>query len=108
MDEVHIEVRLQKARESSSENALTMLSLDESEEVRCEVASNLNTPRYILERLSTDESPEVRSGIATNPNTHFMTLNNLASDDHHFVRRSLAWFENTHSALLTIPCKSHS
>ena len=40
MDEIHIEIRLKDARESNSDRILSQLSLDENEEVRCEVASS--------------------------------------------------------------------
>jgi len=57
---------------------------------RAGVASNLNTPKSVLERLSMDIEEEIRANIAKNPSTPNQTLQNLVDDPEEIVRVMLA------------------
>lgn len=63
---------------------------DRNEEVRCFVARNENIIKYYLEKLVSNESSLVRSNIALNPNTPRNILEKLAKLDKNKKIRSFA------------------
>ena len=65
------------------------------------MASNPNTPDYILEKLSDDEYWVVRNAVANNPNTPDYILEKLSNDSDTEIRLSVAKNPNTPPELKT-------
>ena len=70
----------------TSKKILTILSKDESWNVRYWVAYNINTPKEILKKLSTDEDSNVRYYAANNPNNPIEVLKKLSKDENWGVK----------------------
>ena len=61
MAEESVDLRKERAKNSTSPEELEKLGGDENEIVRRYVAGNANTPISLLEKLLEDESEEVRA-----------------------------------------------
>ena len=64
-----VDLRKERAKNSTSPAELEKLAEDEDEYVRRYVAENANTPVSVLEKLAEDENEDVRKAVATNANT---------------------------------------
>ena len=76
------------------------LSFDISDEVRQNVAENLNSSTNILYRLSDDENCNVRRTLAQNPNAPIDILIKLSKDKDDIVRYSIIKNPNTTNEIL--------
>lgn len=61
-------------------------SYSEDWSIRYEVASDINTPPYILDKLSGDKDRDIRAVITQNPNSSISTLEKLNGDEDSSVR----------------------
>ena len=100
MTEENVELREEKARNSTSSEELKKLSEDDESYVRSIVSENLNTPSSVLEKLADDDDYSVRYGVAQNKNTPVSVLKKLADDDDYFVRNGVA--ENNNIPVLLL------
>ena len=100
MTEENVELRVEKARNSTSSEELKKLSEDDESYVRSIVSENLNTPSSVLEKLADDDDYSVRYGVAQNKNTPVSVLKKLANDDDYFVRNGVA--ENNNIPVLLL------
>lgn len=72
--------RVRLATESCDSNLLKALSEDENKDVKMAVASNSNTPEYILEKLAKFEDLEIKKAVIENPTTPPIVLFRLMKD----------------------------
>ena len=100
MTEENVELRVEKARNSTSSEELKKLSEDDESYVRSLVSENSNTPSSVLEKLADDDDYSVRYGVAQNKNTPVSVLKKLANDDDYFVRNGVA--ENNNIPVLLL------
>ena len=100
MTEENVELRVEKARNSTSSEELKKLSEDGESYVRSLVSENSNTPSSVLEKLADDDDYSVRYGVAQNKNTPVSVLKKLANDDDYFVRNGVA--ENNNIPVLLL------
>ena len=100
MAEENVELRVEKARNSTSSEELKKLSEDDESYVRSLVSENSNTPSSVLEKLADDDDYSVRYGVAQNKNTPVSVLKKLADDDDYFVRNGVA--ENNNIPVLLL------
>ena len=100
MTEENVELRVEKARNSTLSEELKKLSEDDESYVRSIVSENLNTPSSVLEKLADDDDYSVRYGVAQNKNTPVSVLKKLADDDDYFVRNGVA--ENNNIPVLLL------
>ena len=100
MTEENVELRVEKARNSTSSEELKKLSEDDESYVRSLVSENSNTPSSVLDKLADDDDYSVRYGVAQNKNTPVSVLNKLANDDDYFVRNGVA--ENNNIPVLLL------
>ena len=100
MTEENVELRVEKARNSTSSEELKKLSEDDESYVRSIVSENSNTPSSVLEKLADDDDYSVRYGVAQNKNTPVSVLKKLANDDDYFVRNGVA--ENNNIPVLLL------
>ena len=100
MAEENVELREEKARNSTSSEELKKLSEDDESYVRSLVSENSNTPSSVLEKLADDDDYSVRYGVAQNKNTPVSVLKKLADDDDYFVRNGVA--ENNNIPVLLL------
>jgi len=100
MAEENVELRVEKARNSTLSEELKKLSEDDESYVRSIVSENLNTPSSVLEKLADDDDYSVRYGVAQNKNTPVSVLKKLANDDDYFVRNGVA--ENNNIPVLLL------
>ena len=52
---------------TSNQEVVVLASQDHDQDIRCSVAKNWNTPRYLLEMLATGASQWVKEAALTNP-----------------------------------------
>ncbi|MDY6804460.1 MAG: HEAT repeat domain-containing protein [Cyanobacteriota bacterium] len=69
---------------------LETLALDESQDVREQVATNSSAPVNLLEMLASDSAAEVRAAVAANNDAPGNILERLAEDEKVEVRRAVA------------------
>ena len=100
MAEENVELRVEKARNSTLSEELKKLSEDDESYVRSLVSENSNTPSSVLEKLADDDDYSVRYGVAQNKNTPVSVLKKLADDDDYFVRNGVA--ENNNIPVLLL------
>ena len=79
---------------------LDKLSNDESKEVRHWVAYHKNTSPKTLHKLSNDEDVNVRGGVAVNPNTSAKLFDKLIHDEDARVRSRIAQNPDTRAETL--------
>ncbi len=100
MAEENVELRVEKARNSTLSEELKKLSEDAESYVRSLVSENTNTASSVLEKLADDDDYSVRYGVAQNKNTPVSVLKKLADDDDYFVRNGVA--ENNNIPVLLL------
>ena len=76
-----------------------------SDDMKYELARNLNTPIKILTKLSTDKDWHIRYWIAENPNASKKVLTILSTDEDWWVRYWVADNPNTPKKILTVLSK---
>ena len=79
---------------------LNILSKDEVDYIRREVAANISCPAEILSRLSNDSNYGVRYTVAENPNCPVATLISLSKDPSFPIRCTVA--ENPNCSIATL------
>lgn len=72
--------RVRLANESDDGNLLKALSEDENKDVKMGIASNINTPKYILEVFAKLEDLEIKKAVIENSNTPPIVLFKLMKD----------------------------
>ena len=70
-------------------------------DIKWELANNINTPKEVLTILSTDESWYTRCNVAENSNTPVEVLIKLSTDKNNIVRYYAANNLNTPKEVLT-------
>ncbi|MBZ0188028.1 MAG: hypothetical protein K8F91_17405, partial [Candidatus Obscuribacterales bacterium] len=80
-DDVNIEDYVKAGRLTTPPEELEKLSRSNSVKIRCCVAENRASPKYLLERLSKDPNPEVKMELAINESTPVRLKWKLAIDD---------------------------
>ena len=83
------------AHNTSDVEILKILAVNESYEVRAEVAENENTPKEALEMLAKEEYSVIRWAVAKHKNTPADALAELATDIDYLVRSAVANNPNT-------------
>lgn len=80
---------------NASEEDLLMASRNENADIRHIVATNPNTPGWLLDELAKDEDTNVLSGVVSNPNTEDRALELLSESESEYIRAQVALHPNT-------------